>query len=65
MPAAATDLNSQLSDQQISDFCATAGLGEHKGGSLTIDGVATVGSVECESEDVSGTAGSDDFGRYP
>jgi hypothetical protein len=59
MPAAATDLNSQLSDQQISDFCATAGLGEHKA-SLTIDGVATVGTVECESEDVSGTAGSDD-----
>lgn len=59
MPATASDLNDQLSDQQIADFCATAGLGEHKA-SLTIGTQEVIGTVECEQEDsVSGTAGSD------
>ena len=60
MPATASDLNDQLSDQQIADFCATAGLGEHKA-TLTIGTQEVVGTVECEQEDsASGTSGSDD-----
>ena len=60
MPATASDLNSQLSDQQIADFCATAGLGEHKA-SLTIGDQQVVGTVECEQEhSASATPGSDD-----